>query len=202
MYEKKNKTLKVLVAVLSVVLVMCLTVAGTLAYLQDKTETVINTFTSSDVSITLTETKPANKTAKMVPGADIEKDPKVNVLDGSEDCYVYVKIEKSANFDTYMTYEVDTTVWTQVETGDNYVVYGREATANQSYDILKDNKVSVNPTVTKADMQLIDGVIVEGVTEQSAPTLTFTAYAIQKSELKNDDAVVNTLEGAWALVTK
>ncbi len=202
MYEKKNKTLKVLVAVLSVILVMCLTVAGTLAYLQDKTETVINTFTSSDVSITLTETKPANKTAKMVPGADIEKDPKVNVRDGSEDCYVYVKIEKSANFDTYMTYEVDTTVWTQVETGGNYVVYGREATANKSYDILKDNKVSVNPTVTKADMQLIDGVIVDGVTELSAPTLTFTAYAIQRTELESDGAAVNDVITAWDLVTK
>ena len=196
---KQTRFLKRTVVVLSVVLVMLMSVAGTLAYLQDKTDPVVNTFTSSDVSITLTETKPVNKTAKMVPGADIEKDPKVTVEAGSEDCYVYVKIEKSSNFDIYMTYAVDTTVWTTVESGTNYVVYGREAAGGQSYDILQDNKVSVRPTVTKADMQLIDGI---GENDQPKPTLTFTAYAIQKTELEIDGVAVNNVIDAWELVTK
>lgn len=193
------KKMKSTMVALSIILVICLTIAGTITYLQDKTDPVVNTFTTSDINITLVET--TGPEYKMVPGATIAKDPEVTVLPGSEDCYVYVKIEKSANFDNYMTYAVDTTdAWTLVETGTNYVVYGREAKAGDVFAVLEGDQVVVKDTVTKADMQLIDGVLVEGVPEQAKPTLTFTAYAIQKSNLKNGDGAVNTVVGAWSLI--
>ena len=67
------------------------------------TEAVTNTFTTSDINIELKETK---NHFQMIPGWNIEKDPKVTVKTGSEACYLFVKLEKSTNFDTFMTYEM------------------------------------------------------------------------------------------------
>ena len=206
MYKKKNNSRKAGLVLLAVVLVIGCAVGGTLAWLTDETAPVVNTFTSSDVSITLTETKPDSRTAKMVPGADIAKDPTVTVSADSEDCYVFVKVEKSVNFDTYMTY-TEADGWAVIESGDNYVVYGRTAKANNSFSVLKDDKVAVRPDVTKANMAQIDG---KGGTDAqneaeiaARPKLTFTAYAIQSANLadRNSDSIVDAKD-AWALIGK
>lgn len=169
---KKTKCLKATVAVLSVVLAMLIGVVGTLAYLKDSTNPVVNTFTTSDVDITLTET--TGSEYKMVPGADIEKDPKVTVLANSEACYVFVKVEKSINFDTYVEYTM-AAGWTEVP--DVPGVYYRQVSASatdQPFDVLQNNQVTVNSSVTKTDMESVKG---------NLPTLTFTAYAIQSENL-------------------
>lgn len=77
----KKKSLALLVAV---VLVIGCVIGGTLAWLTDSTEQVKNTFTTSDIDITLTET--TGTEYKMVPGYTIAKDPKATVLAGSEEC--------------------------------------------------------------------------------------------------------------------
>jgi hypothetical protein len=183
MNAKKSVSMKALVLLLAAVLLFGCAAGGTLAWLVTKSATVTNTFTTSDINIKLEETK---KDFKMVPGADIAKDPKVTVLANSEDCYVYVKIEKTANFDTYMTYAV-ADGWTTVETGTNeetdtnYVVIGRTAQADETFDILQDNVVHVLDSVTKAMME---------TAKTAAPTLTFTAYAIQKQGFES-------VEAAW-----
>lgn len=190
---KRTRCLKATVAVLSVVLAMLIGIAGTLAYLKDSTDPVVNTFTSSDVSITLEESASEwddkdddtrTNSYKMVPGATISKDPKVTVLADSEACYVFVKVVKSGNFDTYMEYTM-AEGWTQVPSVSG--VYYRQvsaSTADQPFDVLLNNQVTVKSTVTKANMQLIDGV---GDNDQPAPTLTFTAYAIQSKNLNTTD---------------
>ena len=190
---KRTRCLKATVAVLSVVLAMLIGIAGTLAYLKDSTDPVVNTFTSSDVSITLEESASEwddedddtrTNSYKMVPGATINKDPKVTVLADSEACYVFVKVVKSGNFDTYMEYTM-AEGWTQVPNVSG--VYYRQvsaSTADQPFDVLLNNQVTVKSTVTKANMQLIDGV---GDDDQPAPTLTFTAYAIQSENLNTTD---------------
>lgn len=185
MYEKKNKALKALVAVLSVILVMCLTVAGTLAYLQMKTESVVNTFSPSNIDLTLTET---DKAYKMVPGVDIDKDPKVTVT-ADIPCYVFLKVEKSANFDTYMTYQL-AEGWNELPDIDG--VFYREVTADGGeFGVLAGNKVTVPNTVTKTEMNALyndDGTVKD---EAELPKLTFTAYAIQKNGFEDN------LLGAW-----
>ena len=55
-------------------------IGGSVAWLTAKTDAVVNTFTYGDINIELTETKPANKQAKIIPGVDIEKDPKVKLV--------------------------------------------------------------------------------------------------------------------------
>ena len=170
---------KAVITAVALTLVLCLAVGGTLAYLTAKTDPVTNTFTAGDVNITLEETK---KDFKMVPGSEIDKDPKVTVVAGSEDCYLFVKIEKSTNLDTYISYAV-AEGWIPVagQTG----VYYREAKAGDSFSVLANDKVTVKPEVTKAQME---------DAKTTAPTLTFTAYAAQKANLD--------VATAWTEVSK
>lgn len=173
-YSRKHKGVatKTMILVLAVMLIVGCTIGGTLAWLTATTDEVKNTFTTSDISITLDETKGgANKEFKMVPGYTIEKDPKVTVLAGSEKCYLFVKLEKSTNFDTFMTYTT-ASGWTAL-TGVTNVYYRvvDASTANQVFDVLNGNSVSVKGTVTKADMNAL--------TSTTYPTLTVTAYASQ-----------------------
>lgn len=173
MYAKKGANIKVAATLLAIVLLISCGIGGTIAWLKDNSTTITNTFTASDLSITLSETKPAGKTAQMIPGATIPKNPKVTVSDDSVDCYVFVKIEESANFSDFMTYSVASD-WTKLDDG----VYWREVTANTSreFAILAGDCVVVKSDVDKADM---------AAAKNSNPTLSFAAYAIQSANLKN-----------------
>ena len=187
----KNKK-KLLVVLACLALCVCTVITGTLAWLTDKTETVTNTFTTSDINITLTETKgdvvDGKHQFKMVPGATIEKDPKVTVLADSEDCWLFVKIEKSANFSNYMTYAT-TGDWTLLETEGNFDIYyysNETMPKGTAIQILAGDCVSVKNDVEKDDMT---------AAKNNAPTLSFTAYAVQKLG-------IDTAALAWAEAEK
>ena len=130
----------------------------------------MNTFTVGNIDIGLSET--TGSEYKMVPGTTIAKDPTVTVEAGSEDCYLFVKLDESENFKTFLTY-VMAEGWTELES-EAGVYYRKVASSDiaQEFGVLKDNTVSVLNTVTKAMM--------DGLTETKAyPTLTVTAYACQ-----------------------
>ena len=166
-------------------------VAGTLAWLTAKSDVVTNTFTTSDIKVELKET--TGTSYKMIPGYTITKDPKVKVLADSEECYLFVKLEKSTNFDSFMTYAM-ADGWTALPGVDD-VYYrvvtadGREGTSkiNVPYSVLKDDKVTVSGSVTKANMNAL--------TEATYPTLTVTAYASQLYKSNTDKF---TPAEAWA----
>lgn len=176
----KKKSLALLLAIAIVVVGV---VAGTVAWLTDQTPSVTNTFTTSDINIELKETK---NNFQMIPGWNIEKDPKVTVKAGSEACYLFVKLEKSENFNQYMTYDM-AKGWTELQ---GYAgVYYHEvaaATADTTYEVLKDNQVTVKGTVTKAQMNAL--------TADTYPTLTVTAYA---SQLYKNNTEKFTAAAAW-----
>ena len=100
-----KKTRKILLMAACAVLLVCISVGATVAYLTD-TKSVTNTFTVGSVAITLDEAKTdingvadntvprvvANK-YKLMPGHEYVKDPTVHVTAGSEDCYIFVKVE-------------------------------------------------------------------------------------------------------------
>lgn len=162
---------KGLALVLALTLLVVGVVAGTLAWLTAKSDTVTNTFTTSDIKVELTETK---ETYKMVPGYDIHKDPKATVLTGSEECYLFVKLEKSGDFDQFLTYTM-AEGWTKLD-GVTDTVYYRvvDGTTNQigtPYSVLKDDKVTVSGDITKEQMNAF--------TDATLPKLTITAYASQ-----------------------
>lgn len=179
---RKSLNRKALV-VLSMMMVLVLAaVGGTVAWLMDKTDPVVNTFTVGNVDIDLDET---TTNFKMVPGNTIAKDPYVTVTGGSEACWLFVKVEESSNLDYFISYTVDSS-WTQL-TGVDGVFYREVAasTADQTFKVLTNDQVTVNGDVTKERMDAITA------TTEAAPTLTFTAYACQKDN-------VGSAADAWA----
>ena len=142
--RRRGVSTRAFVALLALVLVIGCVAGGTVAWLVATTDSVTNTFTYGDINIELAETKPVNQQAKIIPGVDIEKDPKVTVKANSEACWLFVKVEKTGTFvDGKVTYAIadDWTKLTGVDSVDN--VYYREVgavTADTSYYVLKNVK--------------------------------------------------------------
>lgn len=186
--SKKALNAKMITMIVALSLVLCTALGGTVAWLIDKTETVQNTFTYGDINIELTETTGA--TYKMMPGTDLAKNPTIFVNAESEDCWLYVKVAESGNFDDFMTYEI-AAGWEQLKDANGQPIEGiyfrtvdsGDAAAAQGLAILKDNKVSVLSTVTKGQLNAL--------TDQTLPTLSFTGYAVQR------DANFTTAIDAW-----
>lgn len=151
------------------------------------------------------DTTPAKTTEgndyEMTPGREYLKDPAVTVLAGNEACWLFVKLEESGgvtitdgaggqivyDFDDYLTYVVADD-WIQLTDASGvamegmYFRYVGEDTdgIEASYDVLKDNKISVPGTVTKDMLNMLDN---NGQNTQQAtyPRLSITAYAVQYS---------------------
>lgn len=171
------KMKKVLAMLLAVLMIVTATVAGTVAWLTTSTQEVENTFTTSDIDITLSESDADGddnadvNDYQMVPGAPISKDPKVTVLADSEECYVFVKITEG-NFIDHLTYVI-AEGWSKLEDGVYYREVSKNSTDDQEFPVLKDNQVLVSSEMTKAEMNAIE-------TANKEPTLNIQAYAIQK----------------------
>lgn len=190
---KRNSSKKALAMLLSLVLVIGCVAGGTLAWLTATSNEVNNVFTTSDIGVTLEESDDLN--LKMVPGWTIRKDPKATVTAGSEDCYLFVKVEKSANFDDFMTYAI-AEGWTELPDTDGvyYMVFDSQDNANENemgtaYSVLKNDQVKVLDEVKKEDMNAL--------TEDTQPNLSFIAYAVQ---LYGENGTKFTAAEAWAMV--
>lgn len=187
--NRRSVSSRTFIAMLALVLVIGCAVGGTVAWLTAQTGPVVNTFTTSNIKVELKETTGTNY--KMIPGYTISKDPKATVLDGSEECYLFVKLDESTNFDDYMTYEM-ADGWTALK--DVNGVYYREvktADIGTPYSVLKNNQVTVKDSVTKEQMNALDNGTAAN------PTLTVTAYASQL--YKNATETFSAAE-AWANV--
>ena len=197
-YSRKHT--KSLALVLSLMLVIGCVAGGTLAWLNAKTDEVKNTFSTSDIGVTLEET---TNTYKMIPGWTINKDPKATVTSGSEDCYLFVKVEKSDNFDTYMDMAIDAQ-WTALDATNNpgvyYIKIDEDTEKNVAYNVLGEGKATYNEVeYTWADNQvLVKPTVTEKMMDEAnpQPTLTFTAYAVQL--MKNNTTEFTAAE-AWEL---
>ena len=203
---KKNK---LLIPIMVLILVIGV-VGGTLAWLTDKTETKVNTFTVGDINITLDET---TSVYKMVPGNTIDKDPSITVKGNSEKCYLFVKVDENGTtytkdnvtvnktFKDYITYEVSDgetpNGWIKLTTVHDNVWYRivNSDSSDQKFNVIGytndagqfvSNKVLVKNTVTK---EMLEGAATD------APELPFTAYAVQFDNMA--DAAT-----AWQEATK
>ena len=170
----------VIIAAVSI-LALAVCVGATFALLSDIAGPVQNSFTYGDISISLTET--TGDVYQLIPGKRITKDPKITVLSDSENCWLFVKITKSEDFDDYLTYSLEDG-WTHLGGYDG--VYYRSADRipiNTEFGVLKDNLITVKDNLTAE--------IMSGITE--APTIAFKAYAIQSYSIE-------TALDAWKLV--
>jgi len=194
---KRFKGTKLFVMSLAFTLVLCGIIGGTVAWLIADTDPVVNTFTYGDINIDLKETDtnkdgdgdPNTNNYPMIPGNPIVKDPLVTFKANSENAWLFVKLEKSANFDDFMTYEI-AEGWIALDGVDG--VYYREvekADTDAEYYVIKDNTVNVKGEVTK---QMLNELDANGATDY--PTLTVTAYAVQR------DRNITTAADAWAKI--
>jgi len=133
---------RTLALALALVLIIGCTAGGTLAWLIDDTDPVVNTFTYGDIDLGLNETAvdkngdPVDKDGdgspdktttgneyRMIPGDEYLKDPEVTVLAGNEACWLFVKLVEEggvtvANGDgTTTTYAFDDYLTYTVEDG-------------------------------------------------------------------------------------
>jgi len=213
---KRKVSKKTAALILSVSLLLGATLGGTLAWLTDTTEEVTNTFTVSNVELELKET---TEVYKMIPGWTIEKDPLVTVKEGSEDCWVFLEVTKTADLDNYIRYAIDSNNWTKLDiaTEKNVAIYycfAKDITADRNIKVLaggsytynnatpddetdditctwKPNQVLTKPEVTE---QMMEALEADGAT---LPQLSFRAYASQY--YKTNNVPFEPVE-AWNLV--
>ena len=205
--NRRSVSSKAFVVMLALVLALGCAVGGTIAWLTAQTGEVKNTFTYGNINIelyehkydaatnTLDETQKVDKVEdyKIVPGKNLPKDPTVKVVGGSEACYLFVKVEATGTFATGVNYGIRTEGWTKGD--DNGIpanVYYREvpaATTDTVFYMLTGNTENPHGVVTVSDTLTKDDI--KDITAN--PTLTFTAYAIQKEGFADAKA-------AWAKI--
>lgn len=173
------KMKKALLLVVSALLLMSITVVGTLAYLTD-TDEVKNTFTVGKVVITLDEAPVDDEgqatdgervkanAYQLYPGKEYDKDPTVHVAADSEDCWLYVTVANGIAAieaeDNTIADQMAAHGWTEVAEG----VYAYEAI------------VSANANVVVFENFAIAGSVDEATLAQYATAeIVIKAYAVQ-----------------------
>lgn len=182
-----NKKLRILLTVAAALLLVIGAVSGTVAYLTATDDPVVNTFTTSNITVDIDETK---REYKIIPGTDIPKDPKVTAT-GDIDYYVFVKIEANPWPENgLLTYEIDREAgWLDVTGYAN--VYYQPVTAKAEFKdvpVLKGNKVVASVNIGAAEMTAMAA---------NAPVLTLTPYACQQAK----GSATFAPEEAWAMLT-
>lgn len=183
---------KVLLTLTLVMVVAMVTVGGTIAWLADKTDDIVNTFTVGDIEITLEEDEgevdeDGNHVFHIVPGVDIPKDPTVTVTDESESCWLFVTVKEEnwptptevVNGETVkkVNYQIEAG-WTELEGQNipNTKVYYRTVASDaavKTFSVLANDEVTVSENLSKSEAKEIT----------VAPKLTFQAYAVQSAEI-------------------
>ena len=193
MRKRRGISTKALVALLALVLVIGCSLGGSLAWLTAKTDPVTNTFTVGDINISLDE---STTDYKIVPGVNIAKDPKVTVKANSEACWLFVKVDeakwpefKESDGTTRKVKYAIAGGWDELEGVPG--VYYRQVGASdnaQEFFVLAGNTVTVSENLTKSEVQGIG-------TGENAPTLTFTAYAVQQEGVDTPTEAWNIAQG-------
>ena len=172
-----RKLRKAILTLCSALLLVSLSIGATLAYLTSTSEVVTNTFTAGNVTITLDEAKvdeygvsDANAARvtgneyKLIPGRTYTKDPTVHVAAGSEDCWLFVKVENGLgeDEDTIVT-QMNTNGWTLVADETNVYAYKETVSA-------KENVVVFNTFTLDGDADVVN---------LTSAQIVITAYAVQ-----------------------
>lgn len=197
---------KALVLTLCAVLLVVATVMGTMAYLTSS-DSVTNTFTVGKVAITLDEAKVnlngtpvANadrvkaNAYKLIPGHSYTKDPTVHVTAGSEDSYIFVKVENGiAPFevagDKAIAKQIEKNQWNDLK-GVTGVYYKEYTSANAQKDLVVFENFEIANTAGSTDAW-------NNVNPQNTK-VTVTAYAVQKDGFADANAAWTATFGAPA----
>ena len=192
---KKNtrKLKKAALLLCSAVLLVCISIGATVAYLTS-TDKVVNTFTVGNVTIELDEAK-ANPDGSLVPNADrvkansykllpghtYTKDPMIHVDADSENCWLFVKVENGieAIEDSANTIAAQLTKngWTAVAGTTDVYAYSRAVSKGENVRVFDTFGISGN----------VDAATLANYANAA---VTVTAYAVQADGFA-------TAEAAW-----
>ena len=201
-FAKRSRGFKAMTLVLAFVLVIGASVAGTLAWLTAKTETVTNTFTSAELfanpatdftlweheatdadgdgAYTLDNTKEVKaNTYDILPGVDIPKDPTVDVVNLEEHAYLYIKV--TGTLPTGLSYTIDSENWEALNETDYPGVYVYKGTnADSTSKVIKatDTSKKTFTATILADNKITVASSYNG-TADTGITLSFEAYMVQ-----------------------
>lgn len=176
---KKNKILKALGLFGCAVLLVAVSIAGTMAYMTS-TAKVENTFTVGNVTITMDEAKVTpygvkdgdsrvdENTYKLIPGHTYTKDPTIHVDENSEDCWLFVRVVNGIDAidGTSVSDQLTANGWTLLN-GETQV-YARAVVNTAGDDVKVFETFTISSDVKNEDL-----------TTYNAATLVVTAYAIQ-----------------------
>lgn len=184
---------KIAVAV-SLLLVLALSVGGTIAWLTVKTDSITNTFTIGKVDIMLIEPggDAIDYEYSMVPGDTYPKDPGVVVAKGSEKSYVFVTIAETNNTITVEDHPESIVQWT---IADGWIPLPTDSGATVYYQTVEqptadggtylqvfagdDSKVALSLGLVTINENLTMG----DVTDTTKPTIKIQAAAIQYANI-------------------
>lgn len=191
----KTRT-KVALAVLCALLLVTVSILGTLAYLTS-TETVTNTFTVGNVKITLDEapvdsngqqTTGARGNAnsyKLYPGKTYDKDPTIHVDPNSDNCWLFVKIENNIAGveDGSIATQMANNGWSPVDGTDVYAYKQIATKADANVKIFE--KFTVTGEATN-----------ETLASYADKTIVVTGYAVQAEGFATAEAAWDATFGA------
>ena len=170
---------KTLTVLLALVLVIAMSVAGTMAYLTSSDE-VVNTFTVGNVKITLDEADVDNSTDgkdrdqansyKLIPGYEYAKDPIVHVDANSENFWLFVQVDNQIaaieDADKSVASQMANNDWTVVDATNNVYAYKDIVSANANVPVF--TTFTVAGTVDNTTLATYNN-----------KTIVVTAYAVQ-----------------------
>ena len=201
---------KLIIAVLAIMLVVCISIGATLAYLFVKTDPVVNTFAYGDINIELKEHKyedgdltseevTANKTYKIIPGVTEEKDPFVRVKSGSEKCYVYVTVENSVKLDdgtvvASVNINNNNDDWESVDTNGDTTLYRYKEIVDAS------SEAKTLPVFTEVSYDAVK-IRKDNIAQVKDDTITVIAYAYQATNVEQTVADAAVKEMAFPTAT-
>lgn len=193
------------------VMVLAVSVVGTIAYLTDTTGPVVNTFTmgnllddplnfvlkehqatdtDKDGVYTLDDTKEVNtNTYTVLPGVDLPKDPFVKTNETLKlDAYVFVEVVDETG--TALDFTVDSDKWTELAgvTGPNS---GKVYVMRANNGIAKAGAFLGPIAILTDDEITVDNVAITNAAAQFGGTVTFYGYMIQAGGFTDYNA-------AWA----
>lgn len=196
-FSRRGVATKTLVLVLTVMMIVGVSVGGTLAWLTAKSGPVTNTFSVGDITIELDENV---KTGfKVVPGASETKDPYVTVQKGSEKCYVYVSVANGLliNGKSVVTWNIDSAKWEEMGTATKDGAIVTLYRYKEVVDAADADKVLPVFTKVTYDGEAITKDNIAGLKDK---TIVIDAFAHQSENITNRSVADNEAY-IWAGVT-
>lgn len=212
---KNRKLRKILLTICSAMLLVCLSVGATVAYLTD-TKTITNTFTVGKVKITLdeaaikqengnwvedsTKARVKGNEYHLLPGMSYAKDPTVTVKADSEEAYVrvLVTVNKRQELDKlFMDHNYDIkNIVTGISDDWTVAMVSTDENNNRIYELRYKSTVAPSDKDTVLD-DIFEGIKMPGdivnaeLATISGLTIEVVAHAIQADGFDTADA-------AWA----